>query len=149
MTRKISEERKAAYYAGLVLMVIGVLLFVSVFVTGAMHFGDFSDFEAQSRSGMFRALGGMGLMVVGAIVRGIGARGLAGSGAVLDPEQARKDLEPFSRQAGGMLGDALDEAGLKYDGKPERVVMLKCSACGKLSEEDAKFCRECGAKMGS
>jgi hypothetical protein len=147
MTRKISEERNAAYYAGSVLMVLGLLLFVSVFVTSAVHFGDFSNFEAESRSGMFRALGGMALVVIGAIVRGIGARGLAGSGAVLDPEQARKDLEPFSRQAGGMLGDALDEADVELGGEPERVVMLRCSACSKLNQEDSKFCRECGAKI--
>lgn len=66
---------------------------------------------------------------------------------MLDPEQARQDLEPFSRQAGGMLKDALDEAAVNLGGKPERVVMLKCAACGKLNEEDSKFCRECGAKM--
>jgi hypothetical protein len=147
MTRKISEERKVAYYVGLILMVIGLLLFVSVFITGAVHFGEINNVQEETRSNVFRALGGMALVVIGGIVRAIGARGLAGSGAVLDPEQARKDLAPFSRQAGGMLGDALDEADVKLGSKPERVVMLRCSACSKLNEEDSKFCRECGARM--
>ena len=95
--REIPNERKAAYYLGMGLMVIGVLLFVSNF------FGDISP---------ARALGGMGLVVAGGILRGIGARGLAGSGIILDPEQAREDVEPWSRMGGGMVKDALDESGI-------------------------------------
>ena len=52
---------------------------------------------------MFRAIAGMGLLIVGGIVRGIGARGLAGSGVVLDPDKAHEELEPYSRMAGGMV----------------------------------------------
>jgi hypothetical protein len=141
---EVPQERKAAYYVGMVLIVVGFLLFVSTFVTAAANFGDFTDFHERAKSNMFRALGGMALCVIGGVVRGLGARGLAGSGAVLDPSQARKDLEPYSRQAGGMLKDALDEAGVKLGGAPEKVVMVKCRACGKLNEEDSKFCQECG-----
>jgi hypothetical protein len=147
MTKQISEERKTAYYLGMVLMVIGGLLFFSVFITHAMNFGNFSNFEANARSSMFRAFGGMVLLFLGGILRGIGARGLAGSGVVLDPEKARQELEPYSRMAGGMVKDALDEANVNLGGKPERVVMVKCSACGKLNEEDSKFCQECGKKI--
>jgi hypothetical protein len=147
MTKQISEERKTAYYLGMVLMVIGGLLFFSVFITGAMNFGDFSNFESDSRSSAFRGLGGMALLIVGGIIRGIGARGLAGSGVVLDPEQARKELEPYSRMAGGMVKDALDEADVNLSGKPEKVVMVRCQHCGKLNEEDSKFCRECGKRI--
>jgi hypothetical protein len=86
----------------------------------------------------------------------IGARGLAGSGVVLDPEKARGDLEPYTRMAGGMLKDALDETGLLSPNRsapkepqqaPEKVVMVKCTACGKLNEEDSKFCQECGRQL--
>jgi len=63
---------------------------------------------------------------------------------VLDPEKAREDLEPYSRMAGGMVKDAMDEAAVKLGGgEPEKVVMIKCRACGKLNDEDAKFCKEC------
>lgn len=147
MTRQISEARKTAYYLGTGLMVLGGTLFLSTFVTFAMHFGDFSDFASDAKSGMIRAFGGMVLLFAGAIVRGVGARGLAGAGLVLDPEKARQDLEPYSRMAGGMAKDTLDEAGVKLGGKPERVVMVKCPACGKLNEDDSKFCQECGKNI--
>lgn len=147
MTRQISEERKTAYYVGMGLMILGGILFASTFVTFAMHFGDFSNFESDAKSNMFRAFGGMALLVVGGIIRGIGARGLAGSGVVLDPEKARQELEPYSRMAGGMVKDVLDEANINLGGKPEKVVMIKCPACGKLNEEDSKFCQECGRKI--
>jgi len=155
MTREISQGRKTTYYLGMIIMVIGVLMFLSTFVTFAMHFGDFSNFEDNARSNMFRAFGGMGLIILGGIIMGIGRRGLAGSGAVLDPKQAREDLEPYSRMAGGMIKDALDESGISLGSaqKPspekiiEKVIMIKCPACGKLNEEDSKFCQECGTRL--
>ncbi|MDD5706843.1 MAG: zinc ribbon domain-containing protein [Kiritimatiellae bacterium] len=147
MTREISEQRKTVYYLGIVLMALGGILFATTFVTFAMHFGDSSNFVSNAKSGMFRAFGGMALLIIGGIVRGIGARGLAGSGVVLDPEKARQELEPYSRMAGGMVKDALDEANVNLGGKPEKVVMVKCPACGKLNEEGSKFCQECGRKM--
>ena len=63
MTKQISEERKTAYYAGMGMMILGGILFASTFVTFAMHFGDFSNFEANAKSGMFRAFGGMALLI--------------------------------------------------------------------------------------
>ena len=148
MSRNVSDERKAAYYIGMVLVAIGFLLFLSTFATFAMNFGDFTSFEANAKSSMFRAFGGMALIVVGGIIRGIGARGLAGSGVVLDPQQAREDLEPYSRMAGGIVKDALDEADIDLGGGgSEKVVMVKCRACGKLNEEDSKFCQECGQAL--
>ena len=147
MTTQISEKRKTAYYVGMGLMVLGGILFASTFVTFAMHFGDFTNFQSDAKSNIFRAIGGMALLVVGGIIRGVGARGLAGSGVVLDPQKAREELEPYTRMAGGMVKDALDEADIKLGGKPERVIMVKCPACGKLNEEDSKFCQECGQEM--
>jgi len=151
MGRKISEERKTAYYFGMVLMIIGGLLFASTFLTAVMDIGDFPDFDefdAHAKSAAIRAFGGMALLIIGGIIRGVGARGLAGSGVVLDPEQARQDLEPYTRMAGGMVKDALDEAEITIGpSRPEKVVMIKCPACGKLNEEDSKFCQECAAKL--
>ena len=145
MSGNISDERKLAYYLGNGLSALGFLLFISVFVTGALHFGDFTNFVSDAKSDMLRAVGGMILIIIGRIIAGIGARGLAGSGVILDPEQARDDLKPYSRMTGGIVKDALDEAQIHLgENPPERVVMLKCSACGKLNAEDAKFCQECG-----
>ena len=147
MTKQISEERKTAYYAGMGMMILGGILFASTFVTFAMHFGDFSNFESNAKSSMFRAFGGMALLFLGGIIRGVGARGLSGSGIVLDPEKAKQELEPYSRMAGGMIKDALSEADVSLGGKAEKIIMVKCRACGKLNHEDAKFCQECGKQI--
>jgi hypothetical protein len=146
MNRHISGERKTAYYVGSGLMLVGFLLLASVFVTLFLNFGDHSNFDADVRSTMLRAGGGIALLIVGRFVRATGARGLAGSGVVLDPEKARKDLEPYSRMAGGMIKDALEEANVA-GARSEKVVMIKCRSCGKLNEEDSKFCQQCGKQI--
>ena len=148
MTRDISEGRKTAYYFGMLLQIVGGLMFASTFILFAAHFGDFSNFRQNSQTMMFLAFAGMGMLILGGVVRGIGARGLAGSGTVLDPGRARQELEPYSRMAGGMLHDALEEADVNLSGKPQKVVMIKCPACGRLNEEDSRFCQECGRALG-
>lgn len=147
MSRNISEERKTAYYVGIGLQILGGLLFASTFVTFWMHFGDFTDFQSRAKSNGFRAFGGMALLIVGGIVRRIGAGGLAGSGVILDPEKAREELEPYSRMAGGMVRDAIDEAKIRLGGESSKVIMLKCRSCAGLNQESAKFCQECGQKL--
>jgi hypothetical protein len=47
----------------------------------------------------------------------LGRAGVAGSGLKLDPQDARRDLEPWSRMTGGMLKDTLDEAGVDLSGQ--------------------------------
>lgn len=147
MKKNVSEERKAFHAIGLIMVVSGLLLFFSVFVSGAMNFGDFTNFEERARSMGLRAVGGMALMMAGGVVAVIASQGLAGSGVVLDPEQARQDLEPHARMAGGVLKDVLDEADINLGGRPEQVIMIRCTACGRLNEEGSKFCQECGAAV--
>jgi hypothetical protein len=152
MSRRISEERRTAYKIGLGMMIAGGVVFASSFLTTLVAIADLSNLDRHFGTCFFlfglQGFGGMALLIVGSIIRGVGARGLAGSGVVLDPEKARDDLEPFTRMAGGMAKDVLDEAGIALGGKqPERVVMVKCQACGKLNQEAAKFCQECGKKM--
>lgn len=158
--RQITPERRALYYAGMGCTGLGMLLFFSVFVTGCMNFGNFDNFEGQARSSMARALGGMALMIAGGAMMQVGRSGLAGSGVVLDPQKARKDLEPWNRMAGGMADDALDEIDVvkKLEKKldepalppaavPEPVVKVRCRACGALNDEHAKFCNQCGGAV--
>jgi hypothetical protein len=113
--RQISEDRKTAYYVGLLLMTVGFLAFASIFVTSFLNFGNFSNFDANARSFGLRAFLGIGLMIVGRFLTRVGARGLAGSGIILDPEQAREDVEPWARMAGGVIKDAVDESGLNLN----------------------------------
>lgn len=103
--RQISPERKGLYYLGAALQVIGVISFLSVWAGGFLGFG------FGSSAGP-RVVFGMALILVGGILSKVGQRGLAGSGIILDPEEARRDVEPWSRMTGGMVKDALDEAGI-------------------------------------
>jgi hypothetical protein len=147
--RQITPDRKALYYAGMALAVVGVLLFVSVFFTGIANFGNFDDFQGRARSEGFRAIGGMALIVIGGILMNVGARGLAGSGVVLDPERGRRDVEPWSRMAGGVLDDALSEvdAVKKFGDPAPPPVKVRCPKCRALNDEAAKFCNQCGAPL--
>lgn len=160
MAEKISEERKRLYNAGLVMMIVGGCLFALPFlaipvvmIAGIAGFdgGGPPKIVILAPIAFLGAFIGFGLIVAGGIMRGIAARGKAGSGLVLDPEQARKDLEPWSRMAGGVVKDALDEADIRpgetLQKGSEKVVLLKCAKCGKLNEEDSKFCQECGQPM--
>lgn len=150
--RQISPERKLAYYAGMVLAVIGILLFLSNFVFAIANFGDFHDFAGRGQSMMVRAFGGMALTALGGVIAGIAARGLAGSGVLLDPERARKDVEPWSRMAGGVVQDALSEVKIvnKLEDRlesPEPQIKIRCRNCQALNDETAKFCNQCGATV--
>lgn len=152
MQRKdISPERKDTYYLGMALCAIGLLLFLSTFVSFISHFGDFNDFEHRSKSGMVRAFAGVISIAIGQFLMRLGRSGLAGSGLKLDPQDARKDLEPWSRMAGGMLKDTLDEAeidlkrpsdsaDLPFDEQLRRLESLKSE--GLISEAEFAAARQ-------
>lgn len=116
--RQISPERKAIFYIGMAVGVIGFLCFISTFFSAASSFGDFSNFEQRGRSMGTRSVVGMVMMIAGGIMANIGRKGLAGAGVKLDPEEARRDVEPWARMTGGVVKDALDEAGIKLGDKP-------------------------------
>lgn len=154
MAEKISEERKRLYNGGLVMMIIGVCLFalpflvLPVILIVGISTGGIEKSAVLAPVAFLGAFIGFGLIAAGLIMRSIAARGKAGSGLVLDPQQARKDLEPWSRMAGGVVKDALEGVDIKpgeiLKQEPQKVVMLKCAQCGKLNEADSKFCQECG-----
>lgn len=145
---QISGGRKAAYYGGMVIIAIGFVLFLSaipVMMSGGMNFA-----QAQSSMGtsIFLSFGGIVVIIIGNLIRGVGARGLAGSGLKLDPEQARKDLEPYSKMAGGMVQDAVSEVKeAPFLVKREPAVRVRCPVCKALNDESAKFCSQCGKAM--
>ena len=107
--------------------------------------------SSMMQSAAIRGISGFILIVLGGFIRGVGSQGLAGSGVVLDPEQARQDLEPHSRMTGGIIKDTLEEANINlsgiHGGQAVKAIMVKCRSCKKLNEEDAKFCKECGKEM--
>jgi hypothetical protein len=77
-------------------------------------------------------------------MRVVAARGVAGSGIILDPKKAREDLSPWSSMAGGMIKDAMDETEIHTK---KEIVKVRCRNCSELNDEDAKFCKNCGEKV--
>lgn len=151
--RQIPPERRNLYYLGMGISLLGALSFFSVFVTFLANFGNFDNFEGRIRSERFRAIGGMFLIAVGAVVMNIGARGWAGSGVILDPERARQEVEPWSRLTGGVARDALSEIPLVKkledhlgDPQPPRI-KVRCRQCQALNDETARYCNQCGATL--
>jgi hypothetical protein len=111
--RQVPPERRTLYYVGMAVAAIGFLTFLSVFVSGALHFGDFGNFEARSRSMAIRALSGVVMVMGGLFLMTVGRMGVAGSGIKLNPEEARRDVGPWARMTGGIVKDAIDETGIK------------------------------------
>lgn len=119
--RNISPERQGLYYFGMIMAGVGLLLFLSAFVSFISHFGDFTDFDGRAKSGGMRAFGGVICIAIGQFMMRLGRSGVAGSGLKLDPQEARRDLEPWSRMSGGMLKDTLDEAGVDLSGQTKEM----------------------------
>jgi ribosomal protein L40E len=150
--RKIPPERQTLHYVGLTFSAIGLISFLSVFLTAAMNVGNFQNFQGQMSSAAFRGFGGMILMMIGTACSNIAAKGLAGSGIVLDPEQAREDVEPWSRMTGGVLQDALSEVDVVNKvvdqlQPAELQIKVRCLNCKALNDETAKFCNQCGESL--
>lgn len=146
---KIPQERKIAYYIGIGMMILGFLLFISVFfsVAGAMN----DPWGYNAAPSFSNAIWGMLLMIVGAFVMNIGAKGTAGSGLVLDPDKAREDLKPFNEAKGEMINDVISNIDIvdkiSTPREDKEVIRIKCRECKSLNEEDAKFCKNCGKEL--
>lgn len=156
--RNVSPERKATYYVGMMVSGIGLLLFLSFFLTVAAGFANPANVAAGAGSAFARAVFGFVMIAAGQFIARIGSRGIFGSGMLLDPEKEREDLEPWNRMAGGMADDTLSELGVvkavekaltRGDDEPEQreVIKIRCRSCQALNDEDAKFCDQCGAAV--
>jgi len=115
--RDISPERKALYYVGNAVSLGGIICFFSGFLLMVSNFGNFDHFEERGRTTGVRCVLGIMLAVGGQFIARVGRMGAAGSGLKLDPQEARRDVEPWSRMTGGVIKDTLDEAGLQFGGR--------------------------------
>ncbi len=146
---KITKQRKVTYYIGIGIMIIGFLLFISVFFDTARFMKD--PFTYGRRSSFTSPVIGMIIMMAGTLIMNIGAKGAAGSGLLLDPEKAKEDLKPFNEAKGKMINDVvsnidiIDNIGKFHEEK--EVIKIKCRSCGSLNDEDAKFCKSCGKEV--
>lgn len=141
MSKEISKNRKTLYYVGNGITLIGIILFLSVFFIAFLN--PFAMFNSVNP--LANGFIGFILIIIGVVISNIGARGVAGSGLILDPKQAREDLHPYSSQVGGMINDALEEVDLVSDSK--EVIKIRCQSCKTLNDEDAKYCKKCGAEL--
>lgn len=136
METEIPKYRKALFLIGTVMMACGVILFLSTF---------FSIILLENFLFFLTAPLGMVLCIIGAILRSIGGRGLAGSGITLNPNKAREELRPHSKAVGGILNDVVSEVQFPKDDKV--IVKIKCTQCGSLNEDTSNFCNQCGVKI--
>lgn len=155
---KLSNQRKATYYIGMGMTILGFILFISIFfsVIGMMNqdmnsLNTLRSFGPTKGPSFGRPLAGMLLMIVGQLVMRAGARGAAGSGIILDPDRAREDLKPYTEAAGGMINDVISNIDA-FDKKEEptetkEIIKVRCRDCGVLNDEDAKFCKACGKPL--
>lgn len=137
----IPTWRKTLYYGGMGLSILGFLLFISFFFSFFTMFDSLTYMDPVNS--FARAFIGVILLITGQIIRNIGARGLRGSGVVLDPEGGAEDLKPYSKAVGRMVSDGLEEVrSIKKE-----VVKVKCRDCGTLNDENAKYCDNCGTQL--
>lgn len=141
--KSISPERLALYYVGMAFFVVGLVSFLSVFFTAFR--GGMSSFAG-------RGFGGMMFMMTGQFLMRIGSRGWAGSGVLLDPERARREIGQWEQASGNRLPDRLPGAESLQDLEDtpdphDPPVKLRCRNCQMLNEEYANFCSHCGAAL--
>ena len=134
------------------LIILGFILFISSFFVNDMGYDPF--FISGMPPFFKRALLGMICIIAGGVFMNIGARGVAGSGVILDPEKARDDLKPYSSAAGGMINDIIENIDIVKEKKASednkqilQIVKVRCQSCGELNDEDAKFCKSCGDRI--
>ena len=145
---KIPQERKVLYYVGMGMMIVGFILFFSVFFSAASLMND--PFSGRMPS-FGNGITGFILIFIGAMIQKVGAKGAAGSGIILDPEKAREDLKPYNEAMGGMINDVisnvdvLDNMVKKTD--ENEVIKIRCRNCQSLNDEDSKFCKNCGQSL--
>jgi hypothetical protein len=147
---KLSNQRKATYYIGMGMTILGFLLFISMFfsIAGMMNRPVFGSSSMPSFS---RPIIGMLFMIGGQFLMRLGARGAAGSGMILDPDRAREDFKPYTEAAGGMINDVIENIdSIHHPSEPSEgkdIIKVRCLSCGTLNDEDAKFCKSCGKEI--
>lgn len=119
---------KVMKHIGTGISVIGFLMFFSVFVSGALNFGNFDNFEARGRNMAIRGVFGMFLIIGGGVLHTIASKqeGNAGNGS--GP----------SNDGTWSFGSEDEIAG---------PIKIRCPKCRALNDEAAKFCDQCGAGL--
>jgi hypothetical protein len=148
------SPRLPIFYLGTAVSVIGVLLFLSVFVTFLANFGNFDHFDERARSSGFRALGGMVLMVVGGVIASA-AGGKRVSSRLLRNVQQLRDQVQLNSPARELPPVRCAYCSVENDAALSNCAACgaplskkrRCAGCGTVNEPDAKFCNQCGVAV--
>jgi Double zinc ribbon len=149
-----TPPRSPMFYVGNAVALIGVLLFLSTFVTFLMNFGNFANFENQVRSDGFRALGGMALIFIGTSMAGIGGGKIIGRRLVQNIEQLRDQIQ-LNAPPRELSPVRCTYCNVENDPKLSNCTgcgaplskKRRCAGCGTVNEPTAKFCNQCGAAL--
>ena len=145
------SPRSTAFYISSGVSAVGFLLFISVFFSFALNFGNFDHFDENGRSMMLCAVTGMTMMIAGGLISGFGTARRFGP-------LIQNHLEDAARQ----LSTPTDPSPPRpihcpycnTDNDPSLMACQNCGAalahqrhctgCGRVAEADAKFCNHCG-----
>lgn len=162
---QISSRRKLVFYAGRLITLVGLVFLLSIFFVGpfllrtpsATELGGngLTEVGRKTVDVILRGLIGFFLIPIGIAIASFAKAGIAGSGMVLDPDQAREDVRPWSEMEGKILDDKLSQVGivkameksLNAGQGAKEVVMVRCRACQALNDESAKFCDQCSQPL--
>lgn len=145
MARKNPPEKNTVYYIGSGIALIGVLMFFSVFLSGAMNFGKFDHFENRVQSMALRAVGGIFLIFLGQVIVGVGAamgKGSIGSALMPDPDEVKEEMEVLSDIAGKLASVSQDR-----EANAPQIIKIRCQYCNSLNNEEDHVCSQCGANL--
>lgn len=164
MSQNISEGRSIVYYLGILVGVVGVIVFFSCFLEPMqMTMGSVTDFS-QPMGGLEDIFGGfltrgiLGIILIGAgsFLMHISRSKGAGSGVIPEGSRVRGDFELSSQTRGKMINDTLDQiedvnAITREVSRPDlneiSMIKVSCQQCHSLNDESAKFCIECGNSL--
>ncbi len=154
----IAQVRLWVFRGGVLLLIVGVLMFFSTFVIFAVNFGNFENFEQRGRLMALMAVGGMFLMIAGIVSAAFAGSGVAGLLWRMDPREVRRRLSTWAKLSGQLTDEAFTEMKTVRqsladlgDGddleKTEQIIQVRCRGCGALNDELSKYCGQCGQPL--
>src|SRR5262245_13302893 len=129
-----SSPRSPLAVLGIVLIVIGFVLFLSTFFSAAANFGNFDNFEERGRSMGLRAVGGMTLIIVGGAISAIG-------GARRGAPQTFGGAKNAVRDMVAAVAHGVKDAN--------KVPPIACPYCNTANDPSLAKCQSCGAALAT
>lgn len=136
---------------GMVMVLLGLLLFLSVMYSGVSRFGDFRNFGERMRGYGQRAVVGMGMFAFGSGLMVIGRgrrRGTPTASRYHEYGDNRgRDYDPSIPDGQQRPNDPAYDGYEPSRPPPERVVKIRCRSCSSLNNEQWNYCNGCGAPL--